>query len=51
MFRYKDQAAIDAHVASSAMAAFQKEVKGADLLEKPMELKFLSTVGGFTSKL
>ncbi|QSZ36069.1 hypothetical protein DSL72_007193 [Monilinia vaccinii-corymbosi] len=51
MESYKDKAAIVAHGASEQFKAFGKKVKDEDLIAKPMQLKFLKNVGGFSSRL
>ncbi|CAD6439443.1 ded0aac4-fbad-4099-a19a-16c0bfbaea6a [Sclerotinia trifoliorum] len=48
---YKDKAAITAHGASEAFKAFGKKLKDEDVIAKPMQLKFLKNVGGFSSRL
>ncbi|TGO52421.1 hypothetical protein BOTNAR_0324g00050 [Botryotinia narcissicola] len=48
---YKDKAAIAAHGSSEEFKAFGKKLKDEDLIAKPMELKFLKHVGGFSSRL
>ncbi|KAG4027756.1 hypothetical protein MFRU_027g00490 [Monilinia fructicola] len=51
MESYKDKAAIAAHGASEQFKAFEKRLKDEDLIAKPMQLKFLKNVGGFSSRL
>ncbi|ESZ99331.1 hypothetical protein SBOR_0293 [Sclerotinia borealis F-4128] len=48
---YKDKAAIASHGASEEFKAFGKKLKDEDLIAKPMQLKFLKNVGGFSSRL
>ncbi|THV55181.1 hypothetical protein BGAL_0012g00190 [Botrytis galanthina] len=48
---YKDKAAIAAHGSSGEFKTFGKKLKDEDLIAKPMELKFLKHVGGFSSRL
>ncbi|KAF7921192.1 uncharacterized protein EAE98_008618 [Botrytis deweyae] len=48
---YKDKAAIAAHGSSEEFKALGKMLKDEDLIAKPMELKFLQHVGGFSSRL
>jgi quinol monooxygenase YgiN len=49
--RYKDKAALAAHGSSEGIKNFQKTIKGEDLLEAPLQLKFVKTVGGFSSRI
>lgn len=49
--RYKDKAAVGAHMSSKEMKTFQKVLKDEDLLGGSMQLKNLKTVGGFSSRL
>jgi quinol monooxygenase YgiN len=48
---YKDKAAIAAHGGSKEFKAFGKKLKDEDLIAAPMQLKFLKSVGGFSSRL
>lgn len=48
---YKNKAALDAHAGSSEFKAFVKQLEAEDLMAKPMDLKFLTTVGGFSSRI
>ncbi|KAF7907721.1 uncharacterized protein EAF01_005307 [Botrytis porri] len=49
--RGKDKAAIAAHGSSEEFKALGKKLKDEDLIAKPMELKVLKHVGGFSSRL
>ncbi|KAB8299797.1 hypothetical protein EYC80_000049 [Monilinia laxa] len=51
MESYKDKAAIAAHGSSEQFKAFGKKLKDEGLIAKPMQLKFLKNVGGFSSRL
>lgn len=49
--RYENQAALDFHVKSDIGVRVGKAFKEEDLVESPMKIIFVKSVGGYASKL
>ncbi|KIN06234.1 hypothetical protein OIDMADRAFT_17223 [Oidiodendron maius Zn] len=48
---YQDKPAFNSHVSSEEMKVFQKTLLDGDMLDGPMQLKRVKTVGGFSSRM